>query len=368
MWRFPKTYLLLIAGARWGAWLLTLLLVWQSGLFARLGDNPQPLLWLSYITLYTLLWSLQLPRFVSHAREGSVIVLYDLLLTALPLWFSGGWGSPFLPVLLSAIVVPAAVRSWSGGMLIASAALAIDQLILWTTALNPLEITTNGQSLALMGRTLLPFGVAAAVVLSAEFWRWLLRVRQRRARQNTPPVRWEYPPVESLSNRSSGDAPISYDRPSSATTSLARTWGKERASQPTLERRSPATVQAALRHFMPDFQSAGVTLAMQIEGDERQLPSNIRELLIKAIEIALDNVLSHARAHEAKVALDVMPEHVVLQVCDDGIGLFDGTAEPPGFHQIKRLRYRAQELGGVLRVEERDEGGVELQLRLPFVR
>lgn len=368
MQRFPKINLLFIAGARWAAWLLTLVLVWQTGMLARLGSDPQPLLWLSYITLYSLLWTLQLSRFVARAREGSVVVLYDLLLIALPVWFSGGWSSPFLPMLLSAIVVPAAVRSWSGGLLIAAAALAIDQLILWTTELNPLEIATSGQSLALMGRTLLPFGVVAAVVLSGELWRWLLRARQRRAHQQVPPVRWEYPPVDSLSNRSSGDAPVSYDRPSSATPTLARTWGKERATQPTLERRSPATVQAALRSFMPDFQAAGVTLVMQIEGDERQLPANIRELLIKGIEIALDNVLSHARAHETKVALDVLPESVVLRVCDDGIGLFDGTAEPPGFHQIKRLRYRAQELGGELRVEERDEGGIELQLRLPFVK
>lgn len=368
MRRFPKTNLLLIAGARWAAWLLTLVLVWQTGMFARLGSDPQPLLWLSYITLYSLLWTLQLPRFVSRTREGSAIVLYDLLLTALPVWFSGGWDSPFLPMLLSAIVVPAAVRSWSGGMLIAAAALAIDQLILWTTALNPLEIATNGQSLALMGRTLLPFGVAAGVALSMDGWRWLLRIRGRRASKQMPPVRWEYPPVESLPNRSRGDAPVSYDRPSSTTSTLARTWGKERASQPTVERRSPATVQAALRNFMPDFQAAGVTLALQIEGDERQLPPNIRELLVKAIEIALDNVLSHARANETRVALEVLPESVVLRVCDDGIGLFDGTAEPPGFHQIKRLRYRAQELDGRLLVEERDEGGVKLELQLPFIR
>lgn len=367
MRRFPKTNLLL-AGARWAAWLLTLVLVWQSGMFAGLGSDPQPLLWLSYSTLYSLLWTLHLPRFVSRTRQGSAIVLYDLLLTALPVWFSGGWSSPFLPMLLSAIVVPAAVRSWSGGMLVAAAALAIDQLILWTTALNPLEIAASGQSPALMGRTLLPFGVAAGVVLGGELWRWLLRVRGRRARMHTPPVRWEYPPAEPLPNRSSGDTPVSYDRPSSATPTLARSWGKERAGQPTLERRSPATVQAALRTFMPDFQSAGVSLAMQIEGDERNLPSNVRELLIKAIEIALDNVLSHARANETRVALEVLSESVVLRVCDDGIGLFDGTAEPPGFHQIKRLRFRAQELGGHLRVEERDEGGVELQLRLPFAR
>src|ERR1044071_4673365 len=104
MRRFPKTHRLFLAGARSAAWLLTLILVWRSGMLAQLGSDPQPLLWLSYITLYTLLSTLQLSRFVARARERSVVGLYDLLLIALPVWFSGGWGRPFLPMLLSAII------------------------------------------------------------------------------------------------------------------------------------------------------------------------------------------------------------------------------------------------------------------------
>jgi hypothetical protein len=365
MLRFPKSYFLLIAGARWIFWLLVLALVWQGGAFARPESEAQHLLWMSYLTLYTLLWTLQLPRFVARARDGSVIVMYDLLLSALPIWFSGGWSSPFLPALLSVIVVPAIVRGWSGGLLVAAAVLAMDQIVLWTTALNPWELATGGQSLALLGRTLLPFGVAALTVLSGELWRWW-QSRQRRAHEDRLPLRWEYTPPQALMDRPTDAAPLTYDRPARAESSLARTWSKERASQPTLERRAPVTVQAALKHYMTDFQAAGVILALQIEGDERQLPPQVRALLIKAIEIALDNVLSHARAHETQVVLEMMPGAVALRVCDDGIGLFDGTAEPPGFHQIKRLRFRAQEMGGELRVAERDEGGVELHLCVPF--
>jgi hypothetical protein len=365
MWRFPKVYVL-SAGARWSAWLLVLVLLWKTSAFVQLEANPQPLIWLSYITFYTFLWSLNLPRFLMRVREGSVVILYDLLLSALPVWFSGGWSSPFLVYMLSAIVVPAAIRSWSGGMLIAAAALAIDQVILWTTPLNPWEIATS-QSVALVGRTLLPLGVAAAVVLSVEAWR-LLRGYQRRSRRTPPPVRMEYPCMQPFADSGSDDAPVAYERSASVEVPLTRTWGKDRPSHPTLERRSPATIQAALRHFMPDFQAAGVSLMMQVEGDERHLPRQIHELLLKAIEITLDNVLSHARAHSAKVALSITDEAAVLCVTDDGIGLFDGTAEPPGFHQVKRLRFRAQEIGGELRVAERDEGGVEVHLRLPLVR
>ena len=364
MWRFPKTTFL-IAGARGSAWLLALGLLWYTGGFAQL-TSPQSLVWLSYTTLYSLLWIWHLPRFVLRARDGSIVVLYDLLLSALPVWFTGGWASPFLPLMLSAIVVPAAIRGWSSGMLIAAATLAIDQVILWTTPRNPWELAAGGQSLALLGRTLLPFGVAAIVTISADLWRWR-RLMQRRSRQVPPTPRREYPPVSSLLGRTAGDGPVAYKRAAGAEPSPAQTWSKERAHQPTLERRPPSTIQATLRHVMPDFQAAGVAIVMQIEGDEHRLPPQIRELLMKAIEIAMDNVLSHARAHSVEVAVQIATDMVSLRVSDDGIGLFDGTAEPPGFHQVKRLRYRAQELGGELRVGEREVGGVELHLRLPIV-
>ncbi|HEX6288673.1 MAG TPA: hypothetical protein VFZ66_05750 [Herpetosiphonaceae bacterium] len=354
-----------MAGVRWSTWLLALTLLWYTGALARLESTALPLLSLSYSAIYLLLWTLLVPRFVVRTREGSAVVLYDLILSAVPVWLSGGWGSPFLPYMLGALVVPAVIRGWSGGLLVAAAALAIDQVMLWTTPRSPWEIATS-QPLALLGRTLLPFGVVAAIRLTVELWCWLRRSLQRRARQVQPPVRWEYPPVQSVSARASGNDPIRYERSSDAAP-LSRTWSKERASQPTLERRSPATIQAALRHLMPDFQAAGVSVAMQVEGDERQLPDQVRELLIKAIEIGMDNVLSHARAQAVTVALQVTHDDAVLRVADDGIGLFDGTAEPPGFHQVKRLRFRAQEIGGELRVVERDEGGVELHLRLPLV-
>jgi hypothetical protein len=365
MWRFPKTNFL-IAGARGSAWLLVFALLWYTGAFAQL-TNPQSLIWLSYMTLYTLLWMWHLPRFIARARDGSVVVLYDLLLSALPVWFTGGWASPFLPFMLSAIVVPAAIRGWSSGMLIAAATLAIDQVILWTTPRDPWELAIGGQSLSLLGRTLLPFGIAAIVTISVDLWRWWRRMMHHRSQEVPPAPRWEYPPVQSLMGRASDDAPVAYNRAARAERPVAETWSKERAHQPTLERRPPITIQGTLRNFMPDFTAAGVSVAMQIEGDERRLPPRIRELLMKAIEIALDNVLSHARAQSVKVAVQIATDAVSLCVSDDGIGLFDGTAEPPGFHQVKRLRYRAQELGGALQVGEREEGGVELQLRLPIV-
>jgi signal transduction histidine kinase len=52
-------------------------------------------------------------------------------------------------------------------------------------------------------------------------------------------------------------------------------------------------------------------------------------------------------------------------VRDHGNGLLDGTADLPGFHQIKRLRYRLAEVEGTLDVREDDGGGVLFIVRIP---
>ena len=58
-------------------------------------------------------------------------------------------------------------------------------------------------------------------------------------------------------------------------------------------------------------------------------------------------------------------ERVLLAIRDHGEGLLDGTAEPPGFHQLRRLRYRVEEVEGSLLVHEEVGGGVSVTLRVP---
>jgi signal transduction histidine kinase len=117
-----------------------------------------------------------------------------------------------------------------------------------------------------------------------------------------------------------------------------------------------------------DLESSQVMLTLRLDGDERSLPPQVHALLVRGLEVALDNVSSHARAKTCEVDLRMAAPVATLRVVDDGIGLFDGTAEPPGFHQIKKLRFRVQELGGSLLVEEHDGGGVCFDLRVPVTQ
>lgn len=379
MQRFPKNSMA-AAIARWGSWLIVCMLLWRGGAFVSLAadEAAKLLMLLSYITIYAILWTYNLPQIVTRTNDGSVVIVYDLVLSALPMWFSGGWHSPFLPFALSVLVVPALSRGWRGGSLVAAIFLAVDQVMLWTTRDNPLDIAFSDQQFSLFGfgividgsfvllcRTFLPFAVVAVVVGASSMRRNYIERRRQQAKRAAPQLHWERATVRSMLDAEDETA-TTYNPASGEASEPTRLWGKERAGQSTLERKSSATIQVALQQLRAELKAAGVVLSAQIQGDETVVPQQVHALLTKAIEIALDNVISHARAKAVELELVIGGDDAVLTVCDDGIGLYDGTAEPPGFHQLKRLRFRAQELGGTLLVEERPESGVRFELRVPF--
>jgi signal transduction histidine kinase len=121
----------------------------------------------------------------------------------------------------------------------------------------------------------------------------------------------------------------------------------------------------AIRQAVAEAGEQGLHVQLVFDGDEPNLPLDHVQVLTKAVEVGLDNVHRHAETHEAEITLTSEPSDVLLIMRDHGAGLLDGTAEPPGFHQLKRLRYRVQEIEGTLEVLEDDGGGVVLRVRVP---
>ena len=356
---------------RWGGWLAALLLAGVSGSLMPSEGSLRSILALTYATIYTVVWTRMLPRLIRRFSDGGIPVLYDLLLSFVPVLIDGTWNSPFILLPLSVLVLPTLSRGLRAGFPLAACFLAIDQIVLAIGNVNQFELASRGlwYSVALIGRALLPFAFVCCVALLAAAGRSL--GRRRRGRSSARPVPFEYSSFQSPGERTRVASTAPFDRTGADEPQPTRAWGKERATQPTLERRRSATLKAALLNCQPELKTAGVTVTVSLPADERfderRLPPRVHDLLIRASEVALDNIVSHAHARNVNLALQVDDNWATLLIEDDGIGLFDGTAEPPGFHQIKRLRFRATELGGELHVAEGPKGGVELRLLLPLV-
>jgi signal transduction histidine kinase len=121
-----------------------------------------------------------------------------------------------------------------------------------------------------------------------------------------------------------------------------------------------------LRQLRGELDAAGVAVTLHVDGNDEQLPPQIKALVLRTLEVAVDNVVAHAHAKTVAVVVKIRSTAAHVEVLDDGVGLWDGTAEPPGYHQIKRLRYRVEEVGGALQVEEQPDGGVAVHMQVPL--
>lgn len=88
--------------------------------------------------------------------------------------------------------------------------------------------------------------------------------------------------------------------------------------------------------------------------------------LYRVVQEAVSNAARHASAERVTVTL--RPDAagaVVLTVEDDGAGITDEALEQQSGTGLHTLRHRAEQLGGMLEVERRPEGGTAVRLRFP---
>lgn len=296
-------------------------------------------------------------------RDGSLPLLYDLALSLLPLWLYSRSDLVFLPVALGALVVPALSQRWRNGLVIAACFTLVDQVVLWSLSPTPWQMVQQGQALTLLTRTLAPYALVLVLISAVRIGSRLryspLRRRRAARRPSTllPPVR---PSASMRGGTGSGGG--------RTTTTLEETSpvGLVAVQPPPTVRRSAPTLQAMLQQVQRELDTAGVTLAVRTDGDVDTLPSDIKALMLRTLDVAVDNVISHAHASAMTISIKIDHRLARLEIRDNGVGLWDGTAEPPGFHQLKRLRYRAEELAGAFTVTEQPTGGVVVSIQLPL--
>jgi signal transduction histidine kinase len=80
----------------------------------------------------------------------------------------------------------------------------------------------------------------------------------------------------------------------------------------------------------------------------------------------MHNTVKHARASSVQIRMRCSPEHVTLEISDDGIG-FDSEGDFPGHLGLRSMRERTERLGGTLAVESAPKKGTEIRAWVPIV-
>jgi signal transduction histidine kinase len=131
-----------------------------------------------------------------------------------------------------------------------------------------------------------------------------------------------------------------------------------RAPQPDLD---------AVDDLVASVRQAGLTVAVRTEGEPRAVGGVVGVAAYRVVQEALTNVLRHAAARRAEVALDYGPDALVVTVSDDGRGTPGPSgADRPAGHGLAGMQERVTILGGSLDAGPRAEGGFAVRARLPL--
>lgn len=116
--------------------------------------------------------------------------------------------------------------------------------------------------------------------------------------------------------------------------------------------------------LVEQVRSAGLPVELSVEGEQRSLPPGVDLAAYRIVQEALTNVLKHAGAEGASVALRYGERGVELEISDDGRGP-NGTPTEGG-HGLVGMRERVALYGGSLRTGAGHNGGFTVLAHLPF--
>ncbi|MCJ7621494.1 MAG: ATP-binding protein, partial [Anaerolineae bacterium] len=143
-----------------------------------------------------------------------------------------------------------------------------------------------------------------------------------------------------------------------------------------LELRPAALAESSMDELLRQLCEAatgrsGAAITLAIEGHQGQLPPNVLVALYRIAQEALNNVVKHARATDARVRLrctartdDVETQRVrtaELSVTDNGCG-FDARHVPPDRLGLGIIRERVEAIGATLRIESTPGVGTEVSV------
>jgi glucose-6-phosphate-specific signal transduction histidine kinase len=361
---------------RWLGWLIAVAI----GLAQRtlLGE----LRWLFVFSgLLAIISTIGAQPYTRVVRRNPALLAADMALSALLLVSGGGWLGPFGLYATSALVLPALIFGWRGGLMAGLSFVTLTLAGYWANSWPPERLWADAALTALLPTMLVPPLSGVVFPWGVERVRHLLSRRQqtrqrgalsanmqpgRELPQNTysrpPQTSRNVPPTRKLlDDQEPMAAPATTVR--AAEQSVEDLRRVIFAPLPAPDMELPAVLDLLAVRF---HQHTGTLTRVTLLGRTRALHRAQRGVLVRLTQEALLNVQQHAHAATINLTLRYDIASVALLIQDDGVGLLDGTYERPGLHALRAMQYRLNELGGRLDVFETEGGGLSVRAIMPI--
>ena len=120
---------------------------------------------------------------------------------------------------------------------------------------------------------------------------------------------------------------------------------------------------AALAALSERITGTGLRVHLRVEGRPRPLPTALEQTVYRIVQEALTNTQKHANASSAQVWIRYRPDHLEIEVTDDGREP-PAAHEPTGGHGLIGMRERVGAYHGTL-TAGRADGGFTVRAVLP---
>ena len=123
----------------------------------------------------------------------------------------------------------------------------------------------------------------------------------------------------------------------------------------------------ACKYAQDYFAMAGVSYRAELPTQlpPAPIPPEVRHNVFLAFKEAVNNVVKHAHATEARVRLQLEPEQFVLSITDNGRGLGD-LSEKQLRNGLKNMRRRLADVRGEFDIAPGENGGTIVRLAVPL--
>jgi signal transduction histidine kinase len=122
---------------------------------------------------------------------------------------------------------------------------------------------------------------------------------------------------------------------------------------------------AALRwQFKESCRRTGLRCTESIPATELRFNPDAAIGVFRVAQEALTNILKHAEATSAALAIDIQQDLFVMRISDDGIGLSPVRRPTTPSHGLSSMRHRIAALGGSLEVSAAPTGGTLVTARI----
>jgi signal transduction histidine kinase len=129
------------------------------------------------------------------------------------------------------------------------------------------------------------------------------------------------------------------------------------------DERAPQPSMRELGALVERTRAAGLPVSLTVEGEPRSLPAGVDLAAYRVVQEALTNAIKHADAAPTEVTVRWEPEHLELEIVDNGAAAANGNH---GGHGLVGMKERVRLYDGELRAGRRTGGGFEVIARLPL--